>query len=237
MSFTNKQREAVINGIWEGAITLRNLPIEIYTGTAKVLKKSVKEGLALSKGKLFEALNDNMDMFSAAKTFQQTLAMESLITKGMELSEFQDLATKTFDLYNSTYLDAESNSALLQSQNARDWANIEDSKDVLPMLRYSAVVDENTAEVCLQCDGVTLPVDDPFWDTYSPENHYNCRCLLEQLGEDHNEVQPIESIVKPDPVFDNNVGKTGEVFTRDHPYFDVQKEYKEFAKQNFGLPI
>jgi hypothetical protein len=38
-------------------------------------------------------------------------------------------------------------------------------------------------------------------------------------------------------MFRNNPGKTGEIFTKDHPYFDVPAEYQELARENFGLPI
>ena len=237
MSFTSKDKKAVLNGLWEGTITARKLPVEVYLKTSKVLKASVTKGVAGHKGEIVSSLKENMDMFSAAKTFQQTLDMQSLFVAGMTEEDYKELAGQTFDLYNTTYLEAENNSVLLQSQNAKDWIGIEENKDVLPLLRYSAIVDDNTSEICLQCDGVTLPVDDPFWDMYSPENHYNCRCLLEQLDDEHSEVQPGDNLEKPDPVFDNNVGKTGEIFNKDHPYFNVPSGYKEFAKDNFGLPL
>lgn len=237
MNFTAKQREAILKGIYTGEITPRNLPIEVYEGTKKHLTGALNKGFGKKSGFIYESLDDNLNLFSSAKTFQQTLDMSLMYEEGMSEDEFIEAAGQRFDLYNETYLNAEINSTILQSQNAREWQDIEDKKEELPLLRYSAVIDENTAEVCRQCDGVTLPVDDPFWNTYSPENHYNCRCLLEQLDEDNSTVDPPEDIETPDPVFDNNVGKTGEIFNKHHPYFDVPKEYKEFAKRNFGLPV
>lgn len=237
MNFTAKQREEILKGIHSGKYSPVDLPIDLCEVTVKKLKNAVKKGLADYEGELLESLNDNVSMFSSAKTFQQTLDMHSLLSEDLTEDEFMKEAGKRFDLYNETYLDTEENTVLLQSQNARDWANIEEQKDALPLLRYSAVIDDNTAEVCRQCDGVVKPVDDPFWDMYSPENHFNCRCLTEQLDDEHSEVEPPEDLVEPAPVFNNNVGKTGEIFNKHHPYFDVPKEYKEFAKENFGLPI
>ena len=43
---------------------------------------------------------------------------------------------------------------------------------------YSAILDENTTEVCSQMDSVTWPADDPRWDTLKPPLHYNCRSVL-----------------------------------------------------------
>jgi len=34
-----------------------------------------------------------------------------------------------------------------------------------------------------------------------------------------------------------NPGTSKEVFDKSHPYFDVPKKYKKFAKTNFGMPI
>lgn len=237
MNFTAKQREAIVKGIYSGKITPFKLPKEVYETTVDKLSDAVGKGLGEIESEIAISLNENMAMFSAAKTFQQTLDMSNMLEEGMSEKDFMEIAESRFNLYNETYLDAEENTVLLQSQNARDWANIEEQKDTLPLLRYSAVIDDNTAEICRECDGVTLAVDDPFWNSHSPENHYNCRCLLEQLDDDYKEVQPREDILEPDSVFNNNVGKTGEIFNKHHPYFDVPKEYKEFAKKNFGLPI
>ena len=39
------------------------------------------------------------------------------------------------------------------------------------------------------------------------------------------------------PMFKKNVYFEKEIFTKDAPYFIVPKQYKEFAKENFGLPV
>jgi uncharacterized protein with gpF-like domain len=93
---------------------------------------------------------------------------------------------------------------------------------------------------------LTAHVDDPIWDSVAPTNHFNCKCLLKQHDEDVALTDNPEDIVNPvieemknkkQDIFINNVGKTGEIFTKDHPYFDVAKEYREYAKANFNLPI
>lgn len=43
---------------------------------------------------------------------------------------------------------------------------------------YSAILDENTTEICTALDGFTAPAADDVWNTYAPPNHYNCRSVL-----------------------------------------------------------
>jgi len=45
-------------------------------------------------------------------------------------------------------------------------------------LEYSAVLDDNTTELCESLDGETWPADSSIWDTYTPPNHFNCRSIL-----------------------------------------------------------
>lgn len=50
--------------------------------------------------------------------------------------------------------------------------------DFVVALRYSAILDDRTTEICTELnDDVWVP-DSPMWDTYRPPNHYNCRSLL-----------------------------------------------------------
>ncbi len=39
------------------------------------------------------------------------------------------------------------------------------------------------------------------------------------------------------PIFKNNVAKKGVLFPKSHPYFKVPAEFKDLARDNFGLPI
>jgi hypothetical protein len=112
------------------------------------------------------------------------------------------------------------------------------------MLRLSVVEDDNTSDICEPLDGITLPVDDPFWDEYYPPNHFRCRTTVEQLEEDANPsskaevAEAVEHADKEmDDVFKMNVGKDKVVFNEDHPYFEVPPNDRRFAANNFDLPI
>lgn len=45
-------------------------------------------------------------------------------------------------------------------------------------LEYSAILDDNTTEICTHLDGRIYAAQSDVWDTYRPPNHYNCRSLL-----------------------------------------------------------
>jgi hypothetical protein len=53
---------------------------------------------------------------------------------------------------------------------------------------------------------------------------------------DISKAQKLTEAHIPD-VFQMNVGKDKVVFQKDHPYFDVAKEDRKLAKENFNLPI
>ena len=254
MEYSDKQIEKLIKDVYNGKYSGRELPEDLYFAITDYLKKGVKKGYTTAKTEfsgsqleLLKELNENIYLFAGAKTYQSVRAMEGLINEDGELRTFKDfkeVAREKYNLYNDTWAKAEYDTAIGQAQNAYAWSEFEEAKDVLPLLRYSAVIDENTSDICEPLDGITLPVDDPFWDTHMPLNHYNCRCLVEQLSE--GDITPQESVDRRsatareqmDDVFKSNPGKVREVFDKEHPYFtEIPKEDRGWAKENFGLPI
>jgi len=47
-------------------------------------------------------------------------------------------------------------------------------KAARPYLRFDAVGDSRTSDICEALDGKVLPADDPFWRTHSPPLHHQC---------------------------------------------------------------
>ena len=64
------------------------------------------------------------------------------------------------------------------------WERIERLQEVMPYLRYVAVLDARTRPEHARWHGTVLPVDHPWWRTHFPPNGYHCRCLVVQLSED-----------------------------------------------------
>lgn len=61
------------------------------------------------------------------------------------------------------------------------WSKIQRTKDALPYLRYTAVMDDRTRPEHAEWHGTILPVDDPWWDTHYPPCGWNCRCTVIQI--------------------------------------------------------
>jgi len=74
---------------------------------------------------------------------------------------------------------------------------------------------------------------------------HNCECLIIQVPSDEAKVTPqreadrISEDVNPlkHGMFMTNAGKSGIIFNKETPYFNVPKQYEQFAQHNFGLPI
>jgi SPP1 gp7 family putative phage head morphogenesis protein len=140
-------------------------------------------------------------------------------------SEFKRLALAISANYNVDWLKAEYDTAYASAQMADLWRQIQEDKEDLGMLQYLTVGDDRVRPAHAALDGTIKPADDPFWDTHFPPNGWRCRCTVLQLPTD---TKPVEPNGYPDdkqhpPAFRNNPGKTGEVFTAQHPYFSLLK--------------
>lgn len=65
--------------------------------------------------------------------------------------------------------------------SAGQWARINDAKATHPYVRYITRGDERVRASHAQWNGVTLPVDDPFWNTHWPPNGWRCRCRVQSM--------------------------------------------------------
>lgn len=248
MNLTKSQISTLIRAIYNGKINPLKLPKNLYNTIADNLIKGVVKGFggdvaAFEFGtpdyEMIVQLRENVYIFSAAKTFNYVLATENLIVENNEVlpfREFKKRALEVYKQYNEHWLEAEYNTAIGQAQSARAWVDFESNDDAMQLLKYQTVHDANVSEVCRQLDGIVKPVKDPFWNTYAPLNHYNCRCILQAVAHGVETPTP-DGLTKPDAVFSSNPGKTGDVFNPGHPYFDVPQKYRKFAKENFNLPL
>lgn len=65
-----------------------------------------------------------------------------------------------------------------QAASAGQWARFQKTKRALPYIRYVTMRDDKVRPLHASWDNVTLPVDDPFWQTHMPPNGWNCRCRV-----------------------------------------------------------
>ena len=254
--YSNDQLKDLINGISDGSITEYNIPEDLYFAISDYLLSGVYKGfggtLADFSGKDLELLNElreNTYMFSAAKSFQELSQMRDLMFNAEgELKigrEFAKDAAQTFENFNTNYGLTERNTCIAQAQSASKWNEIQRNKDLLPYLTYQTIGEGLGCEICAPLDGLTALVDDDIWNSIYAPNHFNCECIvIQDEAENVNETPEEEKndIVdgaedKMSDVFKMNSGKDGYIFKEDHPYFQISEKDKDYAKNNFNMPI
>ena len=251
--YSDEQLSNLLDGIYSGSITEYDIPENLYFAIADYLKSGVYKGfggnLTDFTGKdleLLKELRENIYMFSAAKNFAEIKDISSLMLdengSRVSNSEFNRLGAERFDTWNSAYGRSEYNTAVAQATMAGKWNEIQGNKDLLPILSYSTIGD--ACDICAPLDGLTAPVDDPVWNEVMPTNHFNCLCVVfqheegKELTPDDEKEQIFDQVTKEmDDCFRMNPGKDGYIFSPDHPYFQVEPKDRDFAKENFGMPI
>lgn len=249
MEYSEEQINRLLESIYNGSITVEQLPIGLYKAIANELKKGIYEGFKKTlietqfgtpDYQMLKDLRENAYVFSGAKTFQEVKELTELIVKDNKIlpfNEFKKLALDKYQLYNKTYLESEYNFAVGQANMASQWLEFENNKDILPYLQYKTIHDSNVRHDHAVLDNIIRKKDDPFWKTYYPKNGWNCRCEAVEVhgGEETNLKH--RTLPELEPLFNSNVGLDRAIFTPDHLYFDVPKEYKNLAKNNFNLKI
>jgi len=246
IGLTRKEINTIIRKIYEGGYNERNLPKKLFQATKEKLEEGVEIGGKGGSDALITELQDNIYVFSAAKTYTQVKDISSLIVENGELvpfNKFKIAAKAKFDIYNVDYLKAEYDTAIGQAQTAVKWQQIVSESETFPYLQRKAVMDANTSPECALLNDIIAPVGDPFWRTRSPLTHFRCRCIimaidkysdvkLSSKGDVNRAMKATDHI---NPLFKGNPGIDKVVFNDTHPYFSIDKKDKAFAKTNFGL--
>jgi SPP1 gp7 family putative phage head morphogenesis protein len=245
MVFDDYDKERLFEMIYAGLITAKKLPKQLFKLTFTKLLSGMEKSINYDvvDKKLIEDLKQNLYLFSGAKTEVQVLDMVgSMVQDGKLLpyNEFKKIATEKFDTYNKNYLRTEYDTAVGQSQMVSQWSDIYKDKKLFPYLKYDAILDSKTSDICKHFDGVTLPVNDNFWSQYSPLNHFNCRCEIIKLSEyDEFDITKEKSVKLAEEkggknmndIFKMNPYHDRVIFSEKHPYFEEAKNYKkQFVK-------
>jgi len=228
INWSEEEIEKLINQVYGGVVTIDALPKPLYDAILDKMVDAIIDGFGDFDGSVQEAaftsMTDSVKDFSFAKVFQQINDFENFIfdAKGNKLafSEFKEIASEIFNIYNGAWLETEFNTAITAAESAKDYLQYQEDKEALPLLKYSTVGDERVRASHKKLDGIIRPVDDAFWDEYLPPNDFNCRCIVEQLEEGEvSDVSKLKIDTVPD-LFKNNPVKSGEIFKTDsHPYF------------------
>jgi SPP1 gp7 family putative phage head morphogenesis protein len=224
--------------IYDGKLKPGKLDPELVKWTTEQLMRGVNGGFngdsktpssySVKDEQMLESLNKNVHIFSGFKTYQELREASQLLKDEngdlKSFAQFREDVLALNEKYNVTYLEAEYQQAIAASQAASEWNDIEDGKESQPMLTFRTAGDDHVRPEHAVLEGVTYPVDDPFWDTYYPPLDWGCRCDVVQ---NDNDEQPAKAVPVMKDMFAVNWGKEQVVFPDSHPYFDVSKEEKK----------
>jgi SPP1 gp7 family putative phage head morphogenesis protein len=141
--------------------------------------------------KMSDAMRDRLNrsdyIFSGIKAFHElNQAFPSLTDDNGDVKPFEqflnDVQTVNKD-YNTNYLRSEYNFVNASADMAAKWEQFAEDGDRY-LLQYRTAGDDHVREEHAALEGVTLPVDDSFWETYYPPNGWNCRCTVVQVRKD-----------------------------------------------------
>jgi SPP1 gp7 family putative phage head morphogenesis protein len=232
----------LLSMIYRGIYSPKKLPKKLYEAVLSGLMLQLSSGfgnngLSEEESEVFGSMEDSLRAFAAAKVFDFVLTAEGLMVEGDEVISFDEFKKKgiqTYRLFFKTWQKAEEETAKEQGRASRDEIEFKRRLYTHPILEYVAMEDERTCEVCGPRHGVRRKWNDPWWLRNGPPVHSRCRCYKVQLTLNSQESGIPENLVpKESWIPDSN---SGEVFTKEHPYFtEIPKNHINWAKKNFGL--
>lgn len=123
-------------------------------------------------------------IFSGIKTFHElNEAFPSLIDENGNRKPFERFLNdvhKIDETYNRNYLRAEYNFVQASAEMAAKWEQFAEDGDHYN-LQYRTAGDDKVRPEHAALNGVTLPMSDPFWESYYPPNGWGCRCTVVQV--------------------------------------------------------
>lgn len=158
---------------------------------ASVLDASFKQ-VKMSTG-MRRRLERSNYIFSGIKTFHElNEAFPSLIDENGNRKPFEQFLNdvqKIDHTYNKNYLRAEYNFVQSSAEMAAKWEKFAEDGDRYN-LQYRTAGDSKVRPEHATLNGVTLPMSDPFWESYYPPNGWNCRCTVVQVRKSKYPVTP-----------------------------------------------
>ena len=237
--FTQEEQDEYTLMVFLGIISVTN-PSPNYTfRVLSVFERALIDGFGstihdLTPGTpehtLFKSFRESLLSFTEAKQTQQIKEMSQFL--GLDQEDFMIEGGKVFNKFNSQYLSAEYETTINASKSGARWVEFEKNKVSKPMLTYRTQRDNRVRPEHRILEGITRPVDDPFWDLYYPPNGWNCRCYTVSSSSAVLTTDiPINEISSEIPdLFKFNPGKTGFVFSPSHPYYKgVSRSVRELV--------
>ena len=197
--------------------------------------------------KMRERLTRSDYIFSGIKTFHElNEAFPSLLDDDGNRKPFERFLNdvrKIDETYNANYLHAEYNFVQASAQMAAKWERYSEDGDRY-LLQYRTAHDDKVRPEHAALDRITLPMSDPFWESYYPPNGWNCRCTVAQvLRGKYQETPHKEAMDRGEEVLNGeklsifrfNSGKQGKTIPDYNPYTIKRCNDCDIAKGKLGL--
>lgn len=202
---------------------------EIVKTTGKELSRAVDKGYSIIKGIEYEEIDHiardilkrNVWKFSVAKNHNDLIRLNNLlINKDGSIRAWNDFKREALSVIGTSnrYLKTEYDTIIAGAMMSRKWQDIQRDKYIFPLVQFKVVQDDRTSEICSPLHNIICKVDDPFLAHYFPPNHFNCRTDVIKLRDGEPTPQKELPYIDIPKAFLNNVGETGEIFTKDNPY-------------------
>jgi SPP1 gp7 family putative phage head morphogenesis protein len=225
--------ERVIKDIYNEKISRGELSADLWKLNADALLEGVDTAFAAdtttAAAQLQQQLRQNIMVFSAFKNHANMTDIFNLLLDNSGVkrlwADFKKEALQISKNYNEAWLQTEYQTAVGTARMASRWQHIKEDFGEDVMLRFETVGDDKVRDAHKILDGVTKPLTDSFWKTFYPPVGWNCRCdAVAVPGEAEIDMKRAPSEKEVPLEFRNNAGETGEVFSDEHPYFDVDKK-------------
>ena len=220
---SSKLEKIILDNVYQGNYDINP---ELHRQYYRQLRSTSRTGFSRSLSKA-----DNWDDFVLQQGMKRNISDFAVVKQHALIEELKAIANKPAAVYNKAakniiqrynraYFSAELNTFQSAAHSAGQWNDFLDRADLYPNLRYSTTGDGRVRDAHAAIDGAVYPVSDPFWDTHTPPNGWNCRCVLIQTDE--------ETITKPllktKKGFGSNPFKAKSLIQKDHPYFDIKEK-------------
>lgn len=203
---------------------------ELFEYTNKHLQKAITQVFGNPKydDKNFafaQKLRRNTTRFAGFKTAAQTRTIQKSKPERYPIIN---------NAYNNNWLRTEYVYTVRSARSAEKWQKYLQDADIYPYLEYMPSLSAVKRSEHVRLYGIIKHINDKFWDKWYPPSDWGCKCSVQQRRTDKNSNPVPDDITLPKKNMCNNPGKTGQIFTDDHPMIKaVSNERKEKIEKQY----
>lgn len=228
--FSSEVLQGFLKKLYEGFDTSDAIEPTAWREVLRIMNEASLEGLLESgypthEETFLSRLKHSNEVFSAFKVHSMATQMQSRLYDGegklRSFKAWQEAVAPIAGHQVGSWLRTEYDTAVLRAHQAADWQEFERNRDILPNLRWMPTTSPtpDTLHEGFWSSGLTLPIDDPFWEEHHPANRWNCKCSLEATDEPiAGNVDEYEDKPTAQRGLEENP-RHGHTFSDKHPYF------------------